>query len=550
MATETAGTGVTVPTDVGLKREIGLIGATWASETSIIGSGWLFGAFGAATAAGTSALLGWVVGGIIVIILALVHAELGGMYPVSGGTARFPHFAFGGAAGVSFGFFSWLQAVTVAPIECFAVMEYGSYAWHGLFDSTNSKVTTLGFVMTIILMAIFTALNFLAIKLFNKVNSGITWWKVAIPVLAIIILAFKFKSNNLNVGGFMPFGAKAFFSAIPSAGIVFAYLGFEQADQLAGEVKNPQRNLPLAIVMAVVLGTIIYVMLQVVIIGAMPPGLISSGFAGIAKTNPIAIAPFAGLSAAVGLTWLATIVRIDGFISPSGTGLVYVTSTSRVGYGLARNRYYPSIFGKVDKNGVPWFSLIIAFVFGLFFTFPFPTWVSLVNLITSASVLMYAGAPLALGAFRRVLPDVPRPYRMPGAVVISPLAFIVANLIVYWSGFETVWKLGVALLLGYLLILMHLADNPNAPKIDWLRSAWIGAYLLGMGIISWQGKYGPDNTNRIPFWVDMGIVAAFSLAIYIWAVYFGTLTRAEMDELMSEQSATTVTGGGDAAAAA
>ena len=49
------------------------------------------------------------------------------MYPVSGGTARFPHFAFGSVAGISFGFFSWLQAVTVAPIECFAVMQYGSY---------------------------------------------------------------------------------------------------------------------------------------------------------------------------------------------------------------------------------------------------------------------------------------------------------------------------------------------------------------------------------------------------------------------------------------
>src|ERR1039457_5350034 len=120
MAAESVAT-ITTPADVRLKREMGLIGAIWASETSIIGSGWLFGSLFAAQAAGTAALLGWVIAGVIVIILALVHAELGGMYPVSGGTARFPHFAFGGAAGTSFGFFSWLQAVTVAPIECFAV---------------------------------------------------------------------------------------------------------------------------------------------------------------------------------------------------------------------------------------------------------------------------------------------------------------------------------------------------------------------------------------------------------------------------------------------
>ncbi len=150
MATEQVAT-TTRPADVGLKREMGLIGATWASETSIIGSGWLFGALFAAQAAGTAALLGWVIAGVIVIILALVHAELGAMYPVAGGTARFPHFAFGSIAGISFGFFSWLQAVTVAPIECFAVMTYGSYYWHGLFNATTGNVTTLGFVMTIIL---------------------------------------------------------------------------------------------------------------------------------------------------------------------------------------------------------------------------------------------------------------------------------------------------------------------------------------------------------------------------------------------------------------
>ena len=152
----------TRPADVGLKREMGFIGACWASVTSIIGSGWLFGAWKGAYSTGTSAILAWIIGGVCIIILALVHAELGGMYPVSGGTARFPHFAFGSVAGISFGFFSWIQAVTVAPIEVFAVMQYGSYYWHGLFNDATGEVTTVGFVMSILLMAVFTAINFLA----------------------------------------------------------------------------------------------------------------------------------------------------------------------------------------------------------------------------------------------------------------------------------------------------------------------------------------------------------------------------------------------------
>jgi amino acid transporter len=541
MATESVAPATTKPADVGLKREMGLIGATWASETSIIGSGWLFGALFAAQAAGTAALLGWVIGGIAVIILALVHAELGGMYPVSGGTARFPHFAFGSVAGISFGFFSWVQAVTVAPIECYAVMTYLSFYWHSIYDPVKGNVTGLGFVMTIILMAIFTAVNFLGMRLFSKVNAGITWWKVAIPVFAIIVLLFKFHGSNFGAGGgFMPYGVKALFGAIPSAGIIFAYLGFEQADQLAGEIKNPQRNLPRAIIMAVLIGVAIYVMLQVAFIGALPASQLTHGFAGI-NNKDIVSGPFAGLAGLVGLAWLALILRIDAFISPSGTGLIYQTSTSRVGYGLARNRYYPQVFAKVDRNGVPWVSLLVAFVAGLFFLLPFPSWHALVGLVTAASVLMYAGAPLSMGALRRTVPEADRPYRVPAAVVFGPLAFIIANMLIYWSGLEVIWKLGIVLVIGYVIIGIAMAFDQNRPPLDWKSAVWLPVYLIGMGIISWQGQFSggavsaPVNTNNIPFWWDMVIVAAFSLVIYFWAMAT-RLPREEMLNLVERQS--------------
>ena len=104
------------PRNVALEREVGLIGLTWASKGSIIGSGWLFAPQEALEVAGLAVLISWVIGGIA-IILALVHAELHGMHPVSGGTAGFPHHAFGGVAGASFGWFAWLNAATVAPIE-------------------------------------------------------------------------------------------------------------------------------------------------------------------------------------------------------------------------------------------------------------------------------------------------------------------------------------------------------------------------------------------------------------------------------------------------
>src|SRR5215467_6010815 len=538
---------VTRPADVGLKREMGLIGATWASVTSLIGSGWLFGSWKGAYSAGTSAILAWVIGGIAVIILALIHAELGGMYPVSGGTARFPHFSFGSIAGISFGFFSWVQAVTVAPIEVFAVMQYAAgFHWGffpGLFNPNNGEVTGSGFVWSIILMALFTGLNFFAMRLFNKINAGITWWKVAIPVLAIIILFTQFHSSNFGShGGFFAEGIKAMFAAIPGAGIVFAYLGFEQADQLAGEIKNPQRNLPRAIIYAILIATAIYVLLQVVFIGALKPGELSHGWAALSTNSSLELGPLAFIAGAAGIAWFATVLRVDAVISPSGTGLIYQTSTSRVGYGLSRNRYFPPFFGWVDKRGIPWFSLILSFVFGLVFLLPFPSWSSLVGLVTSASVLMYAGAPLSLGALRKQVPDADRPYRAPGATVLAPLAFCIANLLIYWSGLETIWKLGVVLVIGYVIIGVCMAFDPKRPPLDWSSAIWLPVYLVGMGIISWQGQFSggatapPLNTNHIPFAIDALVVAGFSLVIYYWAMAT-RLPREEMQNLVGRQSA-------------
>lgn len=543
MASDTAVSTV-APADVGLKREMGLIGATWAAETSIIGSGWLFASWKAAYSTGTASILAWIIAGIALIVLALVHAELGAMYPVAGGTARFPHFAFGSVAGTSFGFFSWVQAVTVAPIECFAVMQYLAYAWHGVFNDATGEVTGLGFGLSVLLMALFTAVNFMAMRLFNKVNSAITWWKVAIPVLVIIVLFTQFHGSNFNShGGFLPFGAKAMFAAIPGAGIVFAYLGFEQADQLAAEVKDPQRNLPRAIIIAMLLGTVIYVLLEVVFIGALKPGQLSGGWADLANHTGLINGPLAFIAGAAGLAWLATIIRIDAVISPSGTGLIYVTSGSRVGYGLARNRYYPQIFARVDQNGIPWVSLLLAFVFGLVFLLPFPSWSALVGLVTSASVLMYAGAPLSLGALRGELPDANRPYRLPAAPVLAPAAFVIANLIIYWSGLEVIWKLGVVLVIGYVIIGVSMALDKDRPPMDWKSAQWLPVYLVGMGILSWLGDKTftggavkpPLPTGTIPFGWDFLAVGGFSLIIYYWAMAT-KLPRAEVLNLVERQA--------------
>jgi amino acid transporter len=327
----------------GLKREIGFIGLLWASGGSIIGSGWLFGAQGALATAGPAAIISWGIGAVAILLLALVHAELGAMYPVAGGTARFPHFAFGGLAGASFGWFSWLQAATVAPIEVMAVIQYGqhySFARHWMKLSNGQHVlTAAGIAAAVVLMAIFTAINFLSVRKLTHTNSAATWWKVAIPVVTIVVLlAAGFHSSNFSAAnGFSPGGAGGVLAAVSTSGIIFALLGFEQADQLAGESANPKRDIPRAVIGAICIGAIIYILLQVAFLGALPASQIGTTWAHSGFTT--FSGPFAQLATLVGAGGLATILYIDAVISPGGTALIYVTGTSRVSYGLSHNGY-------------------------------------------------------------------------------------------------------------------------------------------------------------------------------------------------------------------
>jgi amino acid transporter len=521
----------------------------WASAGSIIGSGWLFGAQEALISAGPAAVISWCIGALAIFLLALTHAELGAMWPVAGGTARFPHYAFGGGAGASFGWFSWLQAATVAPIEVLAMITYGqhySFAAHWMKTSHGTSVLTgPGIVAAVVLMAIFTSINFLGIRKLAHTNSAATWWKVGIPLLTIFVLGIvNFHASNFHAAdGFSPFGAKGVLSAISTSGIIFALLGFEQADQLAGESSRPKRDIPRAVIYSVIIGAVIYIALQVVFLGALPHSQIGHSWAHGAYTTMTG--PFAQIATLVGVGWLAAILYADAIISPGGTGLIYTTSSSRVSYGLSRNGYFPTVYESTDRRGVPWFGLVTAFVVGCICFLPFPSWTSLVGLITAASVLMYAGAPLAFGVFRKRLPDAERPWRAPFGSVLAPLSFVVANLLILWSGWDTDWRLGVAIAIGYVILVatrvFHL--NGQSPQLDLKAASWLPFYLVGMGAIVYLSDFGPTShqlfgtlgptPNWFPLWWDIVAVAIFSAIIYYWAMAVA-LPRERIEEMIGD----------------
>jgi len=195
-------------------------------------------------------------------------------------------------------------------------------------------------------------------------------------------------------------------------------------------------------------------------------------------------------------------------------------------YGMSKNGYIGSSFSKVHpRTGVPVFSVLATLVVSLICLLPFPGWQTLVGFITSAFALMYAGGPLALGALRRELPDHARPFRLWRANLLSPIAFIVVNLLVYWGGWKVDWKVFCAVAVGYVLLAASYVTKRHheRPTLGFKSGSWVLPWLLGLGALSYVGQYtSPTHLMfglaHIPFWWDIAAVSVWSLVIYYWAI--------------------------------
>ncbi len=432
---------------------------------------------------------------------------------------------------------AWIQAVTIAPIEVEATLGYLNSKFTGLgLVNTNGTLDGKGIAIGAGFMLVFSVINTLGVRWLAETNSIAVIWKVLVPTITIFALLFTvFHFGNFSAGGgFAPYGFHGIFAALP-LGIVFALEGFEQAIQVGGEAENPQRNIPRAVILSMIIGTLIYLLLEFAFVGALNPHNLVHGWA-TPITGVKAFGPYATLATSAGLGWLATLLIIDAVVSPAGTGLVYIGTSSRLSYGLGRNGYFPRIISQISRTGVPFVSIVIAFIIGMLVFLPFPSWSGLVGLVTSATVLMYAMAPLSLAGLRRADPDRRRAYRLPAAGVLCPLAFIFANFIVYFAGFSTIFWLYVIIVVGYLAFAGYQASLPAARRtiIDWRAAVWILPWLAGLIVISWLGRYDgvPPKvfgvtllaTKHIPNWWDLAIVAAFSLVIFYWAVH-STMSR-------------------------
>jgi amino acid transporter len=510
-----------------LRRSVGFYGLMFVSLGSIIGSGWLLGALNAAEQAGPASVLSWILAGGMLALLALTYAELGATYPVAGGAARFPYYSHGPIAGFTAGWASWLQAVFTAPIEVLAAITYiNSVGWVNQHFNMIAKgganaglLNGAGIVVAIVLMVLFTVVNLAGVKFLSESNTIVVLWKMAVPILAIgVIAALQFTPANFHAGGgFMPFGFHGVFAAL-TGGVVFGLQGFEQAVHLAGEARNPKQDLSRAVLTAMAIGAALYALLQFVMIGGLEPDNIVKGWERPLGTDPSDYGAWYTLALAVGAGWLAKVLIIDAVISPAGTGVVYVATSARLSYALGKEREMPTALATTNNKGVPVVSILVAAVIGSLGFGPFKSWSALVNVVTGATAIMYAFAPVSLAALHRVDGDRARSYRVPIPTLVLPAAFCSANLIIYWGGFETTWKLACAMVVGLALFAVGAWRSGTGAQHSVRNAIWIAPWLGGQVLIGALGRYGGGARNILPNWADIAVVIVFALAIFYWAV--------------------------------
>lgn len=511
------------------RRALRLVDLMMTGIGGLVGSGWLFSALTASNVAGPGAIISWVIGMAAIAIIGLTFAELAGLVPEMGGVIRYPEISHGSLTSFLIGWAVLISYAGLAPIEAEGVLQYASTYVPGLYNAGSSTLTLDGFGVAAALVISFFVLNYFGVKLYAKINSNMTWIKLVVPALtAILLLASGFHAGNLTQhGGFLPEGWRGVFSAISTGGVIFTFTGFRTMFDMAGEAKNPRRDMSRALFLALGFVGVLYLLLQLAFIGALPGSDLSHGWAKVALTSP-----FANLAMVLNMSWLAIILYADAIISPMGTGFVYAAAFPRSLFAFAKNGYFWPVLKRLNRYEIPGVAMGVSVIVGILFLLPFPSWQKMVSILSSATILTYMIGPISAAALRKSAPDARRSYRVRGLGILGPIGFVVGSLIFYWSGWAiNRWMMGL-LMLGAIVYFAYGIRKLDRPMDDVKSGMWLLVYFAAMFLMERFGSANYGGTNLIPAPWGQGIVAAISMAFYYWGVAARkVLSQADQDAL-------------------
>ena len=506
-------------------QKISLFSGIMLALNSLIGSGWLFGAGTAARVAGPAAILSWILGAVIIICFALNYVELGAMFPESGGMSHYAQYSHGELLGFIAAWANWISLITLVPMEAVASVQYMSswpWSWANWTSQFlhHGQVTTSGIGVVIIFMIIFTLINFWSVKLMTHFTNLISFFKIALPSLTILMLIISgFHASNFHVsstGGFMPYGTKSIFEATAVAGIIMSYDAFQTIINMGGEMKNPHKNIVRGVLISMFITAAIYILLQVAFVGAVNPSTLQRvGWHGINYTSP-----FADIAIILGMNWLAILLYMDAFISPFGTGVAFVATASRTLAAMTRTRHMPKWLGRLARRYmVPRFAMVADLILAIIIVNVFRNWSLLATVITGATLIAYLTGPVTVISLRKMAPKLHRPFAPRYLSWMAPLSFILGSLAIYWTMWPTTVQVIFVIALGlpiYLYYEIRYQHRPWKPQIK--GAAWLIVYLVFISVMSFLGSKDFGGRDVIEYPWDMVVIAVISYGFFRWGI--------------------------------
>jgi len=505
------------------RRDLGLYSMLAMSLGTVIGSGWLLLPGVVAARAGPASVLAWVLGGVVVLTVALVFAELGAAWPAPGAVAKYPYLSHGRFAGHMAGWGAFVAYAIIPPTEAVAVVRYASTLYPSL--GAEGNVSTLGLLVAVVLLALIGLLNYFGVKYLALFESYVTALKyVPIAVFVVVVGALAFHPENfVRFGGFAPNGASGLL--LGTSLTVFAYLGFRQALDFGAEARNPGRDLPLAIVGTVLVAMLTYALVSLVFVGAIDwsalagEGVVAGQWGTLANLS----APVYSIAAGTGLGLVALLLLADGIVSPNGPNATNVGAVPRVAYSMAEDGTMPTFFHRLHpRYGTPGVGLLVSFFIEVFFLLVTNAGYSqLIAAVNVGFVVSYAIGPVAMGALRTSAPHVDRPFRLPAGRVVAPLAFVLSSLLLFWESWPLTGEMLAVMLAGTVIYAWYaLRGRVSLESVR--NGVWLVAYLVVMGALSYLGDVNFGGVGVLPFGWDMLVVAVVALGFYVWGVRRGT----------------------------
>ncbi len=350
---------------------------------------------------GTYSLIAFVACAIVVALIILCFAEVSSRFEETGGPYLYAREAFQPAVAFEIGWLIWLARVTAFAANCNLLINYISYFW---LSATTPfwRASVIVLVVTVLVI-----INLLGIRQAAIVSNLFTVGKL-VPIIIFIAAGLFF----LNKGAYE-------FGPAPTTGafsqsvllLVYAFTGFEMATIPAGEVRDPQRNLPRALLIAILVVAVLYIMIQVVCVGTLP---------GLAQSQkPLADAGSQFLGAAGG-----AIISAGAIISITGNLNILLLSGSRLPFAMAEQKQLPAFIGNVHRRFfTPYVSILITAGLMLFLTLK-SSFVAALTISTIARLVTYGATCLALPLFRAKRDVPPAQFRLPGGTVVAILSLL------------------------------------------------------------------------------------------------------------------------------